>query len=62
MSGRCRCGNEVRYAFHELSCFDCGDGLCPACAVPLESVSYCRSCAGRLLETRAVESEGRFDL
>ncbi len=62
MTGWCGCGSEVNHAFQRMGCFDCGDGVCPSCAVTLESVSYCRTCAGRLLETRAVESEGRFDL
>jgi hypothetical protein len=49
MAGSCGCGTEVRYAFHHLGCIECGAPCCPSCAVSLESVSYCRACAGSLL-------------
>jgi hypothetical protein len=47
----CECGSQVQYSFHRLGCQDCGGGLCPRCAVALESASYCRSCARELLGT-----------
>jgi len=62
MKSRCGCGREIRYAFHELACIDCGADCCPGCSVGLESVTYCRRCAGSLLETPRVRSEEPFDL
>ncbi len=62
MGGRCGCGTQVRYAFHELGCIECGAPCCPSCAVSLESVSYCRGCAGSLLGVTTVRAAGAWDL
>jgi hypothetical protein len=59
---RCGCGREIRYAFHALACLECGAACCPACSVGLESVTYCRRCAGSLLDAPTVTSEEPFDL
>lgn len=61
MNGRCRCGHEV--ASEALfGCFECGTTCCRACAIHLESVTYCRACAGSLLETPAVHAADAFEL
>jgi hypothetical protein len=62
MGGSCGCGNEVHFAFHHLACLDCGVGCCPACAVHLESVTYCGGCARSLLGVTTVRVGGPFDL
>ena len=36
--------------------------LCAACAISLESATYCASCAADLLETRTVRAGSPFDL
>ena len=58
----CGCANDVDQAFYDLGCIDCGTACCPACAVPLESVMYCRSCARSLLGAASVHAAGSFDL
>jgi hypothetical protein len=62
MGQRCGCGREVQYAFHHLACIDCGAACCPSCSVGLESVTYCRGCAGSLLGSPPVSAGGPFDL
>ncbi len=62
MGGRCRCGSQISHAFHELGCIECGGPVCPACAVPLESATYCQGCAGSLLGAATVRAGGTFDL
>jgi hypothetical protein len=62
MKSRCGCGREIEYAFHELACIECGAACCPGCSVGLESVTYCRPCAGSLLGAPPVSSEEPFDL
>jgi hypothetical protein len=62
MSGSCQCGHPVTHAFHRLACIECGLACCPACAVHLESVTYCQGCAGLLLGTTAVRAGGPFEL
>lgn len=62
MSGRCRCGAELSRAFPHLGCLACEAACCPACAVHLESVTYCRACAGALLGTSRVRAAGAFSL
>jgi hypothetical protein len=62
MESRCGCGREVRHTFHHLACIDCGAACCPGCSVGLESVTYCRRCAGSLLEASRVSPGGTFDL
>jgi hypothetical protein len=61
MSRRCGCGNPVDFGFQSLGCLECGAGCCPACAISVESVTYCRGCADTLLGVRAA-SPGVFDL
>jgi len=46
----CRCGRPILYPFHQLGCIECGADCCPACAVPLESTTYCARCAESILE------------
>ena len=58
----CACGNQVSYAFQTFACLDCGGACCPACAVALESVSYCRRCATSLLGAAPAAGDGGFDL
>jgi hypothetical protein len=52
----------MRSTFHSLECLDCGSPVCPACAISLESTTYCASCAGLLLETPHVRAVGSFEL
>jgi hypothetical protein len=49
MERRCSCGGRIERPTDALGCIECGWACCPACAVPLESVAYCASCAGWLL-------------
>ncbi|HEY2991442.1 MAG TPA: hypothetical protein VGM22_01420 [Methylomirabilota bacterium] len=49
-------------SFHSFGCLECGAPLCAACAISLESASYCASCAADLLETRTVRAGRPFDL
>ena len=56
----CNCSSDN--ATYALACIDCGATCCPACAVPLESVTYCRSCARSLLGAATVLPAGSFDL
>ena len=62
MEARCGCGRQVQYTFHQLACIDCGTACCPSCSVGLESVTYCRRCAGSLLEASRVTVDGPFEL
>ena len=62
MEPRCGCGREIHYTFHQLACIDCGATCCPGCSVGLESVTYCRRCAGSLLEASRVNTADTFDL
>ena len=55
----CGCRTESRY---QLGCMECGAPCCPACAVHLESVSYCQECAGLLLGAPGVRAAGPFVL
>ena len=57
----CGC-TSVDPAPYDLGCIDCGTACCPSCAVPLESVTYCRSCARSLLGAGTVLAAGSFDL
>ena len=50
MGARCRCGSEVRFAFEELGCIECGAACCPGCSYELESTHYCAHCAETLLD------------
>jgi hypothetical protein len=58
----CGCTNDIGRAGYDLGCIDCGTALCPSCAVHLESVTYCRSCARLLLGAGTVLAAGSFDL
>jgi hypothetical protein len=58
----CGCGEDIAYHFHQLACMGCGAGCRPACAVQLESVTYCERCARWLLGYAPARPEGRFDL
>jgi len=60
--GQCACGSETKYASDGLGCADCGGAVCPRCAVPLESDSYCRECAGELLGSTTVEPSAPFEI
>jgi hypothetical protein len=51
-----RCGSTVVHAAQSLGCLECGAPCCPTCAVYLESVAYCRPCAGWLLAAPAIRS------
>lgn len=62
MLTRCDCGVEAATAFEPLGCLECGAPCCRACAVSLESVPYCRRCAGALLGTSAPRGAGAFIL
>jgi len=62
MGIRCAVGSQESAGSPALACLDCGAACCPACAVPLESVTYCRRCAASLLEATAVRAAGGFDL
>jgi len=62
MGGHCGCESEMSSTFHSLECLDCGSPVCPACAISLESTTYCASCAGVLLETPHVRAVGSFEL
>lgn len=61
MSRRCGCGNSVDAGAPSLGCLECGAGCCPSCAVPVESVTYCRGCADALFGVQAA-APGVFDL
>jgi hypothetical protein len=62
MDAHCRCGNEVRNGFHTFACYDCGAACCPACAIHLESTTYCHACAGALLETTTPRAGSPFEI
>ena len=57
---RCRCAGDTPAA--QFGCLDCGAPCCSACAVPLESVAYCRRCATELLGATAMPKSGSFEL
>ena len=61
VDARCRCVDAARGS-HRLGCMECGAPCCGACAITLESVAYCRSCAATLLGTTANPSGGRFEV
>ena len=62
MDGRCGCGHETPNELALFGCFDCGTTCCRACTIHLESATYCRACAGSLLDTAAVHSADPFEL
>jgi hypothetical protein len=56
----CRCAGETPAA--QFGCLDCGAACCSVCAIPLESVAYCRRCATALLGATATLKSGSFEL
>jgi hypothetical protein len=44
------CGRRVEHSFQQLGCVECGQPCCPTCAISLESATYCRDCAGAVLD------------
>jgi hypothetical protein len=54
----CACGGPS----HRLGCLQCGAAVCPHCAIPMESATYCRSCASTLLDAPDVQSIEPFEL
>ena len=56
----CNCPRSA--GTYELACIDCGAACCSSCAVALESVTYCRSCARSLLGAATVQPAGSFEL
>ena len=60
--GQCQCGSEMKHSFEGMGCADCGGAVCPRCAVPLESVGYCRDCAGVLLGSAEVAPSAPFEI
>jgi hypothetical protein len=56
----CRCAGDPPAA--QFGCLDCGAPCCSTCAVPLESVAYCRRCATELLGATAMPKSGSFEL
>jgi len=62
MSANCQCGSTVDHGCQHFGCIQCGATCCTACAVHLESVMYCGSCAGSLLDSTVVRVGGPFEL
>ena len=62
MHSQCNCGTEERPLAQTLGCLDCGSACCPECAISLESVTYCRTCAAALLDAVTVRAGATFDL
>ena len=62
MVGQCNCDSQQQSAFYNLECLDCGSPVCPACAISLESATYCHTCAGVLLDAPHVRAVGSFEL
>lgn len=50
MERRCACGELLVQPTDALGCIECGRPCCHGCAVSLESVWYCLSCADERLE------------
>jgi hypothetical protein len=59
---RCGCDRQVSEVSQQLACLECGAACCTACAVGLESVTYCAGCARLLLGGTVIRSAGSFDL
>lgn len=58
----CTHGDERPDGARLFGCFECGATCCPACAVDLESVTYCRACAAVLLDAVAVRPGEAFEV
>ena len=62
MSSHCGCGTPLDNSLHSFACQDCGSSVCTACAISLESATYCTGCAAALLETATVRAGSTFEL
>ena len=62
MHSQCGCGTDDRLFTRSLGCFDCGSACCPECAISVESITYCQSCAAALLDTATVRAGATFEL
>jgi hypothetical protein len=62
MQAQCGCDTDERTFSQSLGCLDCGSACCPECAISLESVTYCRTCAAALLDTATVRAASTFEL
>ena len=62
MDARCGCGDDIPSELALFGCFDCGTTCCRACTIHLESATYCRACAGSLLNTATVHAAAPFEL
>ena len=62
MHAQCNCSTDHQTFGYSLACLDCGSACCPECAISIESVTYCRSCAAALLETATVRAGATFEL
>ncbi|MBI2217997.1 MAG: hypothetical protein HYU51_11915 [Candidatus Rokubacteria bacterium] len=58
----CDCGGQIKHSFHHLGCVECGQPCCPACAISLESATYCRDCAGNVLEAVLIKASAPFEI
>jgi hypothetical protein len=62
MQAQCGCGTDEQTFAHSLGCLDCGSACCPECAISLESVTYCQTCAAALLDADTVRASATFEL
>ena len=62
MQAQCGCGTGDQAFTHSLGCLDCGSACCPECAISLESVTYCQTCAAALLDADTVRAGATFEL
>ena len=62
LQAQCSCDTDDQVFAASLACFDCGSGCCPECAISLESVTYCQTCAAALLDADTVRAGATFDL
>jgi hypothetical protein len=60
VADHCRCADDTPAA--RFGCIECGAPCCSECAVPLESVAYCRRCATALLGAAVLMKSGSFEL
>jgi hypothetical protein len=51
------CGCRTRL----IGCLQCGAAVCSHCAIPVESATYCRSCARTLLDAPDGQSIEPFE-
>ena len=62
MHAQCGCGTDDQAFTPSLGCLDCGSACCPECAISLESVTYCQTCAAALLDADTVRAGATFEL